>query len=390
MKNWRLVLKLLEKLKKIFGVKDAVETVEAKTVDEKIEEEIIAVEETVEKTKKMKVAILGAGCYRTHAASGITNFSRAVEVAEATGKENISMTHSTIEMGAELLELAGVDEVVVSDPVFDGDFTVVEDFDYADVIAAHKAGTPEEVMPAIRAKVTELAETVPKPAKGAIHFTHPEDLGMKCINDDAEAVADADWVMTWLPKGGMQKEIIEKFAPNLKEGAILTHACTIPTTKFNDIFEELGAKVNVASYHPGAVPEMKGQVYIAEGYADQAAIDTLLDLGNKARGAAYTLPANLLGPVCDMCSAVTAITYAGILAYRDTVTQILGAPDDFAQMMANEALTQVTALMNDEGIANMDEALAPSALTGTADSMNFGSLAEIVPTVLDYLGKEEE
>ena len=337
----------------------------------------------------MKVAILGAGCYRTHAASGITNFSRACEVAEATGKENISMTHSTIEMGAELLELAGVDEVVVSDPVFDGDFTVVEDFDYAEVIAAHKAGTPEEVMPAIRAKVTELAETVPKPANGAIHFTHPEDLGMKCINDDAEAVADADWVMTWLPKGGMQKEIIEKFAPNLKEGAILTHACTIPTTKFNGIFEELGANVNVASYHPGAVPEMKGQVYIAEGYADQAAIDTLLDLGNKARGAAYTLPANLLGPVCDMCSAVTAITYAGILAYRDTVTQILGAPADFAQMMANEALTQVTALMNDQGIEQMDEALAPSALTGTADSMNFGSLGEIVPTVLDYLGKEE-
>ena len=44
--------------------------------------------------KKMKVAILGAGCYRTHAASGITNFSRACEVAEATGKENISMTDS--------------------------------------------------------------------------------------------------------------------------------------------------------------------------------------------------------------------------------------------------------------------------------------------------------
>ncbi len=38
-----------------------------------------------------------------------------------------------------------------------------------------------------------------------------------------------------------------------------------------------------------------------------------------------------------MCSTVTAITYAGILAYRDTVTQILGAPAGFAQMMANEA-----------------------------------------------------
>ena len=98
--------------------------------------------------KKMKVAILGAGCYRTHAASGITNFSRACEVAEATGKENISMTHSTIEMGAELLELAGVDEVVVSDPIFDGDFVVVDDFDYAEVIAAHKAGNLRSVQTA--------------------------------------------------------------------------------------------------------------------------------------------------------------------------------------------------------------------------------------------------
>ena len=376
------MLKLLEKLKKIFSG-DTEKPIEAKTVDEKIEEEV------VDSKKKMKVAILGAGCYRTHAASGITNFSRACEVAEATGKENISMTHSTIEMGAELLELAGVDEVVVSDPIFDGEFTVVDDFDYAEVIAAHKAGTPEEVMPAIRAKVAELAETVPKPSKGAIHFTHPEDLGMKCVTDDSEAVADADWVMTWLPEGGMQPDIIKNFADDIKDGAIVTHACTIPTPGLNKIFEDLGKNVNVASYHPGAVPEMKGQVYIAEGFADQAAIDTLLDLGNKARGAAYTLPANLLGPVCDMCSAVTAITYAGILAYRDTVTQILGAPADFAQMMANEALTQVTALMNDEGIEQMDEALEPSALTGTADSMNFGSLGEIVPTVLDYLGKEE-
>lgn len=339
--------------------------------------------------KKMKVAILGAGCYRTHAASGITNFARACEVAEATGKENISMTHSTIEMGAELLELAGVDEVVVSDPIFDGEFTVVDDFDYAEVIAAHKAGNPEEVMPAIRAKVNELAETVPKPAKGAIHFTHPEDLGMKCTTDDSEAVADADWVMTLLPEGGMQPDIIKNFADDIKDGAIVTHACTIPTPGLNKIFEDLGKNVNVASYHPGAVPEMKGQVYIAEGFADQASIDTLMDLGQKARGSAFTLPANMVGPVCDMCSAVTAITYAGILAYRDTVTQILGAPAGFAQMMANEALTNVTALMQDEGIDKMDDALNPAALLGTADSMNFGSLAEIVPTVLDYLGKNE-
>ena len=58
----------------------------------------------VKETKIMKVAILGAGCYRTHAASGITNFTRACEVAEETGKEKIAMTHSTIEMGAELLQ----------------------------------------------------------------------------------------------------------------------------------------------------------------------------------------------------------------------------------------------------------------------------------------------
>ena len=185
----------------------------------------------------------------------------------------------------------------------------------------------------------------------------------------------------------MQKPIIEKFAGELKDGAIITHACTIPTTEFKKIFDECGANVNVASYHPGAVPEMKGQAYIGEGYADDGSIKTLLDLGEKARGSAFTLPANLLGPVCDMCSAVTAITYAGILAYRDTVTQILGAPAGFAQMMANEALTQVTALMQDKGIDKMDEALNPGALLGTADSMNFGPLAEIVPTVLENLEK---
>ena len=158
----------------------------------------------------------------------------------------------------------------------------------------------------------------------------------------------------------------------------------------NKIFEDLGKNVNVASYHPGAVPEMKGQVYIAEGFADQAAIDTLKDLGTKARGSAFTLPANMVGPVCDMCSAVTAITYAGLLSYRDTVTQILGAPAGFAQMMANEALTNVTKLMADEGIDKMDEALNPGALLGTADSMNFGPLSEIVPTILESLAKRSE
>jgi 5,10-methenyltetrahydromethanopterin hydrogenase len=73
----------------------------------------------------------------------------------------------------------------------------------------------------------------------------------------------------------MQPAIIEKFADVIKDGAIVTHACTIPTPSLNKIFEDLGKNVNVASYHPGAVPEMKGQVYIAEGFADAAAIETL-------------------------------------------------------------------------------------------------------------------
>lgn len=337
----------------------------------------------------MKVAILGAGCYRTHAASGITNFSRACEVADQVGKPEIAMTHSTIEMGAELLNLADIDEVVVADPVFDNDFVVVDDFDFEEVIAAHKAGNPESVMPDIRAKVNELAKTVEKPPKGAIHFVHPEDLGMKCTTDDNEAVADADWIMTWFPKGDMQQGIIEKFAENIKENAILTHACTIPTTMFKEIFEKTGNNVNVSSYHPGAVPEMKGQVYIAEGYADDTSIKKLLEIGEKARGSAYTLPAELLGPVCDMCSALTAITYAGILGYRDSVTQVLGAPAGFAQMMAKESLTQITALMENVGIDKMEEHLNPGALLGTADSMNFGATGEILPEILEALGKRK-
>ncbi len=63
------------------------------------------------------------------------------------------------------------------------------------------------------------------------------------MNDDAAAVADADWVMTWLPEGGMQKPIIEKkFAGELKEGAILTHACTIPTTEFKKNIRRMWSK----------------------------------------------------------------------------------------------------------------------------------------------------
>ena len=169
----------------------------------------------------MKVAILGAGCYRTHAASGITNFTRACEVAEETGKEKIAMTHSTIEMGAELLHLAGVDEVVVSDPVFDNDFTVVDDFDFQEVIAAHKAGKAEDVMPDIRAKVNELAESLPTPPKAAIHFVDPEDLGMKTMNDDAAAVADADWVCKNLSSKNSQEN-------SKKELSSLMHVPFLP------------------------------------------------------------------------------------------------------------------------------------------------------------------
>ena len=82
---------MLERLKKIFGSSTTEVTVKSTKIVEETKAEVDAVKETVENPKKMKVAILGAGCYRTHAASGITNFSRAVEVAEATGKENISI-----------------------------------------------------------------------------------------------------------------------------------------------------------------------------------------------------------------------------------------------------------------------------------------------------------
>lgn len=343
----------------------------------------------------MKVAILGAGCYRTHAASGITNFSRACEVAESVGKPEIAMTHSTITMGAELMELCGIKDIIIADPVFDQGITVIDDFDYETVIEAHKED-PEKVMPDIRTKVNEVAKELPKPPKGAIHFTDPEELGFEVTSDDNEAVADADWIMTWFPKGDMQMGIIEKFADNIKEGAILTHACTVPTTMFQKIFDDLSSpemnvapKVNVSSYHPGAVPEMKGQVYIAEGYASEESICNLVDIGETARGNAFKLPAELLGPVCDMCSALTAITYAGILSYRDSVMNVLGAPAGFAQMMAKESLTQVTELMDKVGIDHMEDRLDPGALLGTADSMNFGAAADILPSVLEVLEKRE-
>lgn len=335
-----------------------------------------------------KVAILGAGCYRTHSATGITNFARACEVAEMVNKPEIALAHSTIAMGAELKYLAGIDNVVVSDPVFNGDFTVIKDFDYKEAIEAHKKD-PEIIMPKIRAKVNELAKTVPKPPKGAIHLVHPEEIGLKVTSDDREAVKDADLIITWLPKGDMQKGIIEKFADEIKEGAIITHACTIPTTLFYQIFEDLGIadKVEVTSYHPGSVPENKGQVYIAEGYASPEAIKELYEIGKKARGNAFKLPAELLGPVCDMCSALTAITYAGLLVYRDSVMNVLGAPAGFSQMMARESLEQINAYMNKVGIKNLEADLDPGVFLGTADSMNFGAISDILPTVLDVLEK---
>lgn len=341
-----------------------------------------------------KVAILGTGCYRTHAAAGITNFTRACKVAEQVKKPEIALAHSTVIMGAELKYLAGIKDIVISDPVFDNLFTVIDDFAYEDVIKAHMQGDPEQIMPKIRAKVKEVAKEVPKPPKGAIHFTHPKDLGLKVTSNDREAVRNADLIITWLPKGDMQKGIIEKFAGDIKEGAIITHACTIPTTKFKKIFDDLNIydakRLNVSSYHPGAVPEMKGQVFISEGYASPDAIKTLMELGKKSRGEAFTLPAELLGPVCDMCAALTAITYAGLLAYRDSVMKVLGAPAGFTQMMARESLEQITALMNKVGIEKMEEHLNPGVFLGTADSMNFGAIGEILPTVLKSLEKRKQ
>ncbi len=339
-----------------------------------------------------KVAVLGAGCYRTHAAAGITNFARACKVAEQVKKPEISMTHSTIIMAAELKYLAGINDITISDPAFDNQFTVIDDFDYKEVMKAHK-NNPESIMPKIRQKVKEVAKDLPKPPKGAIHFTNPKDLGFKITSDDSEAVKNADWIITWFPKGDMQKAIIEKHADVIKEGAIITHACTIPATKFQHIYDDLGLikkKIQVSSYHPGAVPEMKGQVFISEGYASKDTLDQLMKIGKMARGEAFTLPAEMLGPVCDMCAALTAITYAGLLTYRDSVMKVLGAPAGFTQMMAKESLEQVTALMNKVGIEKMEEHLDPGVFLGTADSMNFGAVGEVLPTVLKTLEKRKK
>ncbi|HIQ39159.1 MAG TPA: 5,10-methenyltetrahydromethanopterin hydrogenase, partial [Methanothermococcus okinawensis] len=150
--------------------------------------------------------------------------------------------------------------------------------------------------------------------------------------------------------------------------------------------------LNIISYHPGAVPEMKGRVFLAEGFASEEALEKLYNIAKMARGNAYRLPANLISPVCDMGSAVTATVYAVLLAYRDAVTKILGAPPDFAQTMADEAITVILELMREEGINNMEKRLDPKALTGTADSMCFGPLTDILPhalKVLEKYGKKE-
>ncbi|HIQ38603.1 MAG TPA: 5,10-methenyltetrahydromethanopterin hydrogenase [Methanothermococcus okinawensis] len=339
----------------------------------------------------MKIAILGAGCYRTHAASGITNFARAVEVANKVNKPEIALTHSSVTYGAELLHLVPeVDEVVLSDPCFSEDpgLVIIDEFDPQEVIEAHLSGDPEKIMPAIRKAVMEKAKELPKPPKACIHLVHPEDVGLKTTSDDREAVSDADIVITWLPKGKSQPGIIEKFVDAIKEGAIVTHACTIPTPKFAKIFKDAGREdLNITSYHPGAVPEMKGQVFLAEGFASEEALEKLYNIAKIARGNAYRLPANLISPVCDMGSAVTATVYAVLLAYREAVTKILGAPADFAQMMADEAITQILELMRKEGIGKMEEKLDPKALTGTADSMCFGPLSDILPNALKVLEK---
>ncbi|ENN96187.1 H(2)-dependent methylenetetrahydromethanopterin dehydrogenase [Methanocaldococcus villosus KIN24-T80] len=339
----------------------------------------------------MKVAILGIGCYRTHAAAGITNFMRASEVANKVNMPEIALTHSSITMGAELLHLVDdVKEVIVSDPCFQENpgLVIIDEFDPKEVMEAHLRGEPESVMPKIREVVKQKAKELPKPPKACIHFVHPEDIGFKVAENDREAVEDADWVLTWLPKGKKQPDIIKNFVDAIPEGAIVTHACTIPTTKFAQIFKNFGREdLNITSYHPGCVPEMKGQVYIAEGYAKEDVLNKLFEMAKIARGNAYKMPANLIGPVCDMCSAVTAVIYAGLLAYRDSVTKILGAPADFAQMMAEESLKNILELMREKGITNMEDALDPGALLGTADSMCFGPLADILPQALKVLEK---
>jgi 5,10-methenyltetrahydromethanopterin hydrogenase len=345
-----------------------------------------------------KVAILGAGCWRTHAATGITTFKRACEVADETGIKEAALTHSSITYAVELKHLAGVDEVIVSDPVFDEDgFTVVDieedcGIDLDEFIEAHLKGDPEDVMPKIRDYVNDIADDVPKPPKGAIHFLTPEEmekkLDIEITTDDSEAVEDADLIISWLPKGGVQPKIFKKIVDDIPEECVVANTCTIPTRQFKEMFEDLGRDdLQVTSYHPATVPEHKGQVFVAEGYADDEVVEAVYELGKKARGLAFKVPGYLLGPVCDMASAVTAIVYAALLTFRDACTDILGAPVDFTQNMAAEALKMMAKYMEEQGLDKLEEGLDPAALTNTADSMNFGPLADtdLLPKALKVL-----
>mgnify|MGYP002555783254 CR=1 FL=1 len=66
---------------------------------------------------------------------------------------------------------------------------------------------------------------------------------------------------------------------------------------------------------------------------------------------------------------------------------MVGTSHEEVRKIKEYALEKKVPIMQDEGIDKMDEALNPGALLGTADSMNFGPLAEIVPTVLENLEK---
>jgi 5,10-methenyltetrahydromethanopterin hydrogenase len=59
-------------------------------------------------------------------------------------------------------------------------------------------------------------------------------------------------------------------------------------------------------------------------------------------------------------------------------------------MMAKESLEQITALMNKVGIEKMEEHLNPGVFLGTADSMNFGAIGEVLPPVLKALEKRKK
>ncbi len=82
--------------------------------------------------------------------------------------------------------------------------------------------TPEDVVPKIREYVNEIAKEVPKPPEGAINFLTPEEMedepNIVTTTDDSEAVEDADMIISWLPKGGVQPKIFEDIIDDIPEG----------------------------------------------------------------------------------------------------------------------------------------------------------------------------